>query len=337
MVLVDRRRHSKKRESAKSSGLISGGAHRIVQTALRPDVSVLELAEMAACDPAFALRILSVANSAAYARGHEIQSVHHACSLLGLRGLRNVALGMLVTDLVPAAEGAGTLFSNCLRRAIVARELARHSALVSPEEGFFTGLLLEVGLLQQACDEFEDALIAARAPGRYRVIQERAVGLAPHPERGAELARELALPESMVSAIRLHHSPLPPTEPLALLAWVSEFAASALEGAHERRSLQLAESAAFRVGVGPQVFAELLARVPDEVTELSAVFESPAGLPNVERRGPASVEDELDTIASQYEDLVRVVERLLGERETLENEVESLRDLLGQRTTVVGY
>ena len=295
--------------------LLSPGARAIVQAALREDVSVAELGEMATVDPVFALRVLSVANSAAYSLSRQVSTVQHAASLLGVRGLRNVALGMLVADLVPAAEGATCFLSNCLRRAIAARELAQASGLSSPEDAFFAGLLLEVGLLQQACDDFDSALEVARAPGRHRTVRERAAGFVPHPLMGAQLARELSLPETMVLAIAHHHAPARPEEALAAVCWAAEYVASVLEAGHELRNLRAAEAAADRIGVGADAVHALIARIPTEVGELSRAFDCAAGPASDGRHVNRSADEDLFELHSQYEELIRVVERLLDERD----------------------
>lgn len=297
--------------------MMSPGARRIVQEALREDVSVAELAEMAGADPAFALRVLSVANSAAYSRSREVSNVQQACSLMGIRGLRNIALGMLVADLVPAAEGAASLLSNCLRRALAARTLAKISGLVQREDGFFAGLLLEIGLLQQACENFDECLDVSRSPGRYRVIRERAAGLSPHPILGASLAGELSLPESLVAAIRDHHDPSKPAEPLAAICWAAEMVASVLEAGDENQSMRLAEAAAAQLGVGSEDLATLLEEMPAEVNELAQALECPAGAPQSERTVRRPAERDLGDMHRQYAESMALLENVLDERDRL--------------------
>ena len=313
----------------KGKGLVSPSGHKIIKAALSDDVSVAELGDLASRDPAFSVRILSVANSALYSRGRNIQTVAHASSLLGVRGLRNVALAMLVTDFVPAAEGASVLLGNCLRRAICARELASRTNVALPEDAFFSGLLLEVGLLQQACDEFDDCVIAARTPGRHRVIQERAMGLTPHPVKGAELAQELGLPENMILAIQNHHQPQAPEEGVGKICWVAELVASTLEEGLSTHAQLAAEAALRQLGLGPAALTEILHAVGPEVAGLAAALNSPAG-PLSHPPGPRGTEEELEELFMRYDELMRVVEKLMNERDILERENEQLRLSLAQ-------
>src|SRR5690606_26136839 len=86
--------------------LSSVAAVRIVQEAVRDGVGIEELARLAQADPAFAVRVLKLVNSPALARSKPVREIAHAATLLGARGLRNVALSLVVGEMVPEAEAA---------------------------------------------------------------------------------------------------------------------------------------------------------------------------------------------------------------------------------------
>src|ERR1700709_1936036 len=96
-------------------------ATQIIQTALQPDVALADLAKLAEGDPGFALRVLAIVNSAAFSRAHRVAEVRQACALLGVRGLRNLALGLVINDMIPTGEIGQLLFVISIRRAVAAR------------------------------------------------------------------------------------------------------------------------------------------------------------------------------------------------------------------------
>lgn len=316
-----------RREERSPLLVLSKGAREVIVEALRETVSVQELAALASSDPAFAARVLSLANSALYSVARNVTNVSVAASLLGVRGLRSAALGMLVADMVPQAEGAVELLHNCLRRALAARGLAAASGLVAPDDAFFAGLLLELGLLHQACDDFERAVVCARSPARFRMVRERALGLSPHPIRGAALARELALPDAMIEAIAAHHAPEAPKEPLAAVCWAAEMVAGVLERGDEVRSLRFAEAACAQVGVRSLDVAELCARVDAGTRELAEAVQ-PGSEPEGGRGALRSAAEEAGALLLEYEESMRLVEELLDERDALRARLE---DLVGAR------
>src|ERR1051325_5494857 len=69
---------------------LSVAALQIVQASLKEDTALSTLAGLAESDPAFAIRVLSLVNSAAFGVGRKVTDVKQAAALLGIRGLRNI-------------------------------------------------------------------------------------------------------------------------------------------------------------------------------------------------------------------------------------------------------
>ena len=76
--------------------------------ALKPDVSPTDLAKLAESDPGFALRIISMVNSAAFGFSRKVSDVRQATAFIGVRGLRTLGLSLAVS-LPSAAEAAPPL------------------------------------------------------------------------------------------------------------------------------------------------------------------------------------------------------------------------------------
>src|SRR5215510_5113697 len=96
-------------------------AARIVQEALNEDVDFNTLAQLAASDPGFAARVVATVNSGAFGLARQVSNIAQACKLIGVRGLRNLALSLVVSDMVPVGPDANVLLANSLRRAVAAR------------------------------------------------------------------------------------------------------------------------------------------------------------------------------------------------------------------------
>src|SRR5262245_55125059 len=79
-------------------------AIQIVQAAVRPSITVPELVALCQNDPTFVARLLSHCNSATLGLNRRVTGVQHAVSLLGVRGVRNLALATCVTEMAPIGE-----------------------------------------------------------------------------------------------------------------------------------------------------------------------------------------------------------------------------------------
>src|SRR4051812_17554245 len=204
-------------------------ALQIVREALKPDVSPTDLAKLAESDPGFALRIISMVNSAAFGFSRKVTDVRQATAFIGVRGLRSLGLSLAISDMVPAGVDGMVLLGNSLRRAVVAQLIAKKLGHRDVDEFFTAGLFLEVGLLARARDDLTGAARVARLPAMDRVLFERSEHGTDHAMRGAELAKAFLLPNELVEAVALHHDPHMPEAPLAKVAWVAERVAAIWE------------------------------------------------------------------------------------------------------------
>jgi diguanylate cyclase (GGDEF)-like protein len=297
-------------------------AARIVQAALREDTSVQDLARLAEADPAFALRLLAVVNSAAYGARRRVSDVKQAAALLGIRGLRNVGLSLAVSDMVPLGKDSEVLLANSLRRAVAARLIAERLKLAQSDELFTIGLFLEVGILALARSQLAAAADIARTPAAHRCVYERADGLAPHPQRGAELAQSFQLPEQALEAIRRHHDPEPPVEPVAKIAWVAERVAAVFEGGEIGRVRGEAIAALGALGLQAAVADELLKSLPELVTGAAAAFQRDIG-PQLDVEAlSADAHRTLVRLNLEYERLVSRLQALITEKEQLTEQLK---------------
>lgn len=132
---------------------------RVVQIADDPASSVRQLADVSAGDPAFAARVLQLANSAYYGRAGRVTSIVPAVNLLGAETLR----GLAVTMSLGLSGEHGALPAGFWERASTAAAASRLLAplvAADPGDAFCVGLLHEVG----------QALMFRAAPQAYPVL-----------------------------------------------------------------------------------------------------------------------------------------------------------------------
>ena len=294
-------------------------AHRIIREAASSDVSVADLARLAEADPAFAMRVLRVVNSAAFGLRQKAASVRNACMMMGTRGLRSVALGLLLSDMAPVGRDGATVLGQVLRRAAAGGIIAARCGIAT-DEGFLVGLLLEVGVLSTLRDDPRTATFVRMAAGE-RVAFERASGMPAHAETGAELVRSFDLPAEIADAVAAHHDASPGPSAYARVAWAAERVSAVWEGGDVEASIAAALSALCAVGFEPEDAEGVLARLPDIVGDAAAAFglisETPQQLDELRRDATRALVE----INADYVLTVRKLEALLEERNTLAAEL----------------
>ncbi len=117
---------------------------RLLGMLSQPDVSFEDIEELVRLEPALAVRVLTVANSAAVGARREIVSVRDALVMLGLSQLRGWLQLMVFADV---AGGSSELFGQALVRARACELLAGTRAGLSTDSAFTTGLVSSLDLL----------------------------------------------------------------------------------------------------------------------------------------------------------------------------------------------
>jgi diguanylate cyclase (GGDEF)-like protein len=267
-------------------------------------------------------------NSPALGRGASISDINQAASLLGIRGLRTVALSLLVSSLCPAEASCRVLMANSLRRAVSCRLIAKELEYKDLDSCFAAGLFLDSGILAHAQQVLAVAVDIATGPAHHRPLREKAEGLKPHPESGAELALSYGLADETVEAIRQHHDEQAPAAPLARIAWAGEILAAVFETPNVQVARDSALARTRHIGLSSSQVERVLGLIPEQVAELAHAFQRDLGpQPDLETlREDAS--RSLSEINQQYEGVIRKLGELLAEKEKLAEKLKRANDAL---------
>jgi HD-like signal output (HDOD) protein len=186
---------------------------RLLQVLTQPDVDIQyrQLRELLRVDPALAVRVLKVANSAFYG-SRSISSIDRALTVLGAVAVAGIAMAAgfdarLAGNCADSGQ-FGHLRRHSLMTAVAAKLLATRAAVASwdGEGAFLLGLLHDLGWLVQLQIERERRL-RPREPN-----SPAATGRTEHALLSAALFAHWQLPAQFIDAARHHHH-LPETEP----------------------------------------------------------------------------------------------------------------------------
>ncbi len=181
-------------------------------------------------DVALTNKLLRLVNSAHYARaGDGIRTVSRAVSLVGLNGIRNLSLSLVLLEHMRDRSHADLLkeeFLRCLMAGVVGGELCPVAHEV--EEAFIISMFQNLGRLLTGFYFPEEArnirgLMSGTPPMAEEAAATSVLGLG-FEELGAGVARSWALPESIQHAL---HKPLGappghlPPEPAERQRWLA--------------------------------------------------------------------------------------------------------------------
>ena len=169
-------------------------------------MSVDDLVEFINGEPTMMARIVTIASSVGYnASGMEINSIHHAISLIGFDRVRTLAISTLLLESAHseyAAKVNRELAGTSLISGMVAAEMCRRGVAADPELAFICGALRNYGRMLAATFLPEEYAVATTPP--LRSGQDEAFrcvfGLTPL-HLGRQIMGNLSLPKTILNTM----------------------------------------------------------------------------------------------------------------------------------------
>ncbi|MCJ8273981.1 MAG: HDOD domain-containing protein [Psychrosphaera sp.] len=166
-------------------------------------------------DPILTIKVLKLVNSAFFGLSKEVISVQHSVVYVGLNTVKNVAISVAMSGVLPEHNDAGLdmaqYWKDSLAVGVIAKMLAEKHKVPPNETAdyFVAGLLHNIGKVLFAHyfpTEYKEVLEiteAKRIP--LHKVEKKLLGL-DHCQLGGLLAKEWQLPENLRGAIRHHHT-----------------------------------------------------------------------------------------------------------------------------------
>ena len=171
------------------------------------DVEARRLIQIVSQDPVFTIRILRLANIAAYAAAGEVTSIEIAVVRLGTRSVRHAVLAACLATWAQTVDVYGRRgleeIQHAVGTACLARRLGERLRMVS-DDAFVHGLLHDVGKLFLMKMRAEYLRLGGRPPSAEEF---ETVLAAEHAEVGATALQIWGLPAAVRTPVRWHHDP----------------------------------------------------------------------------------------------------------------------------------
>lgn len=190
-----------------------GVGMKILKLTQGEDFSAEEIGRTIMADGALTGRLLKIANSALSGGARPVTTVSEATMRLGIRAVRNVALGLSLVSAYRTGNCSAFDYdrhwSTSLARAVSAQSISRALRVGQPPEAYILGLLADIGTLALAC-VYPDAYgqIQQGCAGNREALRaaEHKRFEIDHAEVGAYMIEEWGLPTAFADAIQNYES-----------------------------------------------------------------------------------------------------------------------------------
>lgn len=180
-----------------------------------PESNAADVAKSLSRDEGLVLRILKLANSAAYGMTRKISNISEAIALLGYKSVSNIVLAATVYSsmdkgLSGYALDRGELWRHSLMVAYTARELGKITEKVTAEDAYVGGLLHDIGkVILNDYVRFGYGIIVKMVEEKHIPFTEAEVQVLgfDHAAIGEILISKWDMPESYRTVVAYHHKP----------------------------------------------------------------------------------------------------------------------------------
>ncbi len=176
--------------------------------------SLKDIGQVIAKDPALSTRLLKIVNSPIYGYQGRIDTISRAIVVVGIEDLNNLVLATSVVDNfkdIPSELVDMTAFwMHSVNCGVLAKMLAKKSAVLHSERLFLSGLLHNIGSLIMFYKMPEQSKRVLQQVGENRskitALETEVFGFT-HADVSAELIKSWGMPESLYESISCHLQP----------------------------------------------------------------------------------------------------------------------------------
>ncbi|MBU1342607.1 MAG: HDOD domain-containing protein [Proteobacteria bacterium] len=186
---------------------------QILQKIRSPYSSASDVAQSLSLDPGLSVRLLGIANSAAFSPINKVENLTQAIALVGMSQLESLVLGVGVAKGIPKQmcqwHDPAAFWLTSARRAMLAHALAQILCPAKESECFTAAFLQDMALPFLAChrsEEYDSIFKKWHLEGGDLAQLEREVLEWDHAEVATWICSEWGLPENIALAIKNHHT-----------------------------------------------------------------------------------------------------------------------------------
>ena len=217
------------------------------------NVRVKDIAQKIGMDQAVSAKVIHIANSAAFRRRVDVNSISQAVIRLGFNQVRSIVIAVSLSNVFPKSStfDTHTFWLNTFTTASIAKALAKNTTNVNEETAFTCAMMHNIGelLLQSLKPEEYSLVTLAINSGEPRLSAQRDIFGFDHTQVGAGLAKHWNFSAVFCDAIEQQLDPLSFKQPSkeTILIRLSVFA-----------------SFAWKANLSPDM---IIARFPTSLTE----------------------------------------------------------------------
>ncbi len=185
-------------------------AQKVISLTKDPKSSAADLQKVIKADTALTAKVLKIVNSAYYGFPSSITSISQAIVILGFKTVRNLAMSVSILENVfKNATGYEDIWEHSVVTAITSQTVAEKFKYINVEEVFIAGIIHDIGkiILSTYFPETMKEVLEYSSDHSITFYEaEKQILDTNHALIGGWLLRRWEFPQSLINAIKYHHS-----------------------------------------------------------------------------------------------------------------------------------
>jgi putative nucleotidyltransferase with HDIG domain len=177
-----------------------------------PSSDANKIAKVISQDQAMTARLLQVANSPFYGRSKSVNTVRDAIVVIGYPGVKGLVITSSMRGIFKSPGLLETLlWEHSLGAAFAAREIAKETGLLNPDEAFTAGLIHDIGRIAMASIDrdryvnvMKECYNEIGGPDFSLEVENEVFGYS-HTDLGPLIAQKWRLSDDLRIALQFHH------------------------------------------------------------------------------------------------------------------------------------
>ncbi|MCB0309709.1 MAG: HDOD domain-containing protein [Bdellovibrionales bacterium] len=194
---------------ASSIPTMPAAAQKAFQLSTDPKAEARDFIEIIESDEALSARVIKIANSVYFDRGHKSETIEESVTVIGINELRCLLNATTLSEIFPSRIPLRSqLWANDIATALLSRQICLRLNPAKAEIAFLAGLMHDVGkllLLQRAEENYRQVVAIVESSGQPFVNAEAEIFPFDHTEVGLLIAEKWNFGEELKAAIRNHH------------------------------------------------------------------------------------------------------------------------------------
>jgi putative nucleotidyltransferase with HDIG domain len=286
-------------ESVQSLPPLPGAVQRLLGMANDPNTNFKDMARVISKDEALTARVLQIANSAFYGLSHKVTTTQQAMVVLGVNGVKNLALGAAVfgysaKKIKNPPLDREAFWRHSLAVACASGLVASRLRLAKADEVFVGGLLHDIGkvvMMEVFIDEYRQVMaLADKRNCPVHTAEKEIFGLT-HAVVGEELCKQWKIPHELTHAIGTHHRAFKmpqggePAEGMTAAVQIADELSKLTDEGYSGDSIVKGEyvDELARSSASAEHIRQILMVVPDVVGKVASFFKLKSKKPAVDR------------------------------------------------------